>query len=139
VQSSINSSNVNQLGVAWTVPLEGSAGAFGNFASTPVVVNGVAYLQDLTSGVYAVNVKSGKLLWHTPYHSADEGPNGVNVVGGKVYGATSSNAFALSAATGEQLWSKKLIRNKGEGIDMAPAVHDGTVYVSTVPGNPKSF
>ena len=73
------------------------------------------------------------------YNSPNEGPDGVNVVGGKVYGATASKAFALSAATGEQLWSKKLIRNKGEGIDMAPAVNDGTVYVSTVPGNAKGF
>jgi outer membrane protein assembly factor BamB len=139
VQSSINSSNASQLGVAWTVPLNGKAGTFGNFATTPVVVGGVAYFQDLDSGVYAVNMKSGKVLWHTQYHSENEGPNGVNVVGGKVYGATATNAFALSAATGEQLWSKKLIRNKGEGIDMAPAVNDGTVYVSTVPGNAKGF
>ena len=139
VQSSINSSNVSKLGVAWTVPLTGKAGTFGNFAATPVVVNGVAYFQDLDSGVYAVNMKTGKLVWHTQYHSENEGPDGVNVVGGKVYGATATNAFALSAATGEQLWSKKLIRNKGEGIDMAPAVNDGTVYVSTVPGNAKGF
>jgi outer membrane protein assembly factor BamB len=139
VQSSISSSNVNKLGVAWTVPITGKAGSFGNFAATPVVVNGVAYVQDLDSGVYAVNMKTGKLLWHTPYNSENEGPDGVNVVGGKVYGATASKAFALSAATGEQLWSKKLIRNPGEGIDMAPAVNDGTVYVSTVPGNATGF
>jgi alcohol dehydrogenase (cytochrome c) len=139
VQSSISSSNVSKLGVAWTVPITGKAGSFGNFAATPVVVSGVAYYQDLDSGVYAVKMSTGKLLWHTQFHSENEGPDGVNVVGGKVYGATSSNAFALSAATGEQLWSHKLIRNPGEGIDMAPAVNDGTVYVSTVPGNAKGF
>ena len=104
VQSSINSSNVNQLGVAWKVPISGKAGTFGNFASNAVVVNGIAYFQDLDSGVYAVNVKSGKVLWHTQYHSENIGPNGVNVADGKVYGATATNAFALSAATGEQLW-----------------------------------
>jgi outer membrane protein assembly factor BamB len=139
VASSINSSNVNQLGVAWTVPLTSKAGIFGNFATTPIVVNGVAYFQDLDSGVYAVNMKTGKVLWHTQYHSENIGPNGVSVVGGKVYGATATKAFALSAATGEQLWSKKLTRNPGEGIDMAPAINDGTVYVSTVPGNAKGF
>jgi alcohol dehydrogenase (cytochrome c) len=140
VQSSINSSNVNKLGVAWTLPLTAAAGSFGNFAATPVVVNGVVYIQDLTSGVYAIKLSSGKVLWHTPYNSDDNGPNGVSVVGGKVYGATASKAFALSAATGEQLWStRSLIRNSGEGIDMAPAVNDGTVYVSTVPGNTKGF
>src|SRR5205085_945522 len=33
----------------------------------------------------------------------------------------------------------KLTRNKNEGIDMAPTVYDGMVYVSTVPGNAKGF
>ena len=139
VNSTINSSNANQLGVAWKVPLTAKAGSFGNFATTPVVVNGVVYVQDLDSGVYAIKLSTGKVLWHTQYHSENIGPNGVNVAGGKVYGATATNAFALSAATGEQLWSKKLTRNKGEGIDMAPAINDGTVFVSTVPGNAHGF
>jgi outer membrane protein assembly factor BamB len=139
VASSIKASNVSKLGVAWKMPLSSKGGPYGNFSTNPVVVNGVAYFQDISSGVYAVKLSTGKLLWHTKYNSIDEGPNGVNVADGKVYGATATNAFALSAATGEQLWSKKLIRNKGEGIDMAPAIHDGTVYVSTVPGNAKVF
>ena len=139
VDSSIKSSNVSKLGVAWKVPLTGKGGPYGNFSTNPVIVNGVAYFQDISSGVYAVKMSTGKVLWHTQYHSISEGPNGVSVVGGKVYGATATNAFALSATTGEQLWSKKLIRNAGEGIDMAPAIHDGTAYVSTVPGNAKVF
>jgi alcohol dehydrogenase (cytochrome c) len=32
-----------------------------------------------------------------------------------------------------------LSRNQSEGIDMAPGYHDGTVYISTVPGNVKHF
>ena len=39
---------------------------------------------------------------------------------------------ALPATTGKQLWSRTLIRNDHEGIDMAPGYNDGTVYVSTV-------
>jgi outer membrane protein assembly factor BamB len=139
VQSSINSSNVSKLKVAWKVPITGKLGTFGNFATNAVVVGGVAYYQDLDSGVYAVNMQSGKLLWHTQYHSPNEGPNGVSVVGGKVYGETMDKAFALSASTGEQLWSRKITRNGGEGIDMAPAINDGTEYISTVPGNAKAF
>jgi outer membrane protein assembly factor BamB len=139
VQSSINSSNVNQLGVAWKVPITGKAYAYGNFSTNAVVVGGVVYFQDLASGVYAVKMSTGKVLWHTQLHSENIGPNGINVADGKVFGATVTNAFALSATTGEQLWSKKLTRNAGEGIDMAPAIHDGTVYVSTVPGNAKGF
>ncbi len=135
VMSSINSGNVNKLGVAWKVPITGKPQAFGNFAASPVIVGGVAYFQDLQSGVWAIKLSTGKLLWNTKMNSPNVGPDGVNVVGGKVYGATNSKAFALSAATGEQLWSTKLVRNGNEGIDMAPAVNNGTVYVSTVPGN----
>ena len=134
----INSANVGTLGVAWTVPIVAS-GTFGAYATTPVVANGVLYTQDLASNVYAINLTTGKLLWIKKFNSPDEGPNGVTVANGTVYGATTESAFALQAATGEQLWSKKLIRNNNEGIDMAPGYHNGTVYVSTVPGNTKSF
>jgi outer membrane protein assembly factor BamB/plastocyanin len=134
----INASNVSRLGVAWTVPLT-ATGTFGAYATTPVVVNGVMYSQDLSSNVQAIDFKTGAVLWTHKYDSPDVGPNGVNVVNGVVYGATQSSAFALQAASGKQLWIKKLTRNGNEGIDMAPGVHESTVYVSTVPGNATTF
>jgi outer membrane protein assembly factor BamB len=134
----INAGNVSTLGVAWTVPIQAS-GTFGAYATTPVVSNGVLYTQDLGSNVYAIDLSTGNLKWTKKYNSTNEGPNGVTVVNGTVYGATASAAFALQAASGEQIWSKKLIRNASEGIDMAPGYYKGTVYVSTVPGNAKSF
>ena len=79
VRSAISASNVSKLGVAWTVPITGKSGAFGNFSTNPVVVNGVAYFQDISSSVYAVSMSTGKLLWHTTYHDTSEGPNGVSV------------------------------------------------------------
>jgi outer membrane protein assembly factor BamB/plastocyanin len=134
----INATNVSTLGVAWTVPIQAS-GSFGTYATTPVVANGILYTQDLASNVYAINLETGKLLWTKKYNSPDTGPNGVTVANGTVFGATASSAFALQAATGEQLWMKKLTRNGNEGIDMAPGYNKGTVYVSTVPGNPTHF
>jgi outer membrane protein assembly factor BamB len=138
VASEINESNVNELGVAWTEPILGN-GSFGDWATTPIVVNGVVYGQDLESNVYAIDYKTGKVLWIKKYHSGNTGPDGVTVSDGTVYGATAENAFALNAETGEQLWTKKLIRNPNEGIDMAPGINEGTVYVSTVPGNNNGF
>jgi outer membrane protein assembly factor BamB/plastocyanin len=134
----IDAANVGTLGVAWTVPITAS-GLFGAYATTPVVVNGVMYTQDLASNVEAINFKTGGVLWTHKYNSPDNGPNGVNVVEGTVYGATESSAFALQASTGKQLWLRKLTRNANEGIDMAPGVNEGTVYVSTVPGNATKF
>jgi alcohol dehydrogenase (cytochrome c) len=141
VQSAITSSNVAQLGVAWCVPIEstGEASSIGltdGYSTTPVIVNGVVYLQDMESNVMAITLATGKVLWTHNYSSPNGGPDGVNVVGGTVYAATNHAAVALSAATGRQLWSRTLIGNDHEGIDMAPGYNNGTVFVSTVPVNP---
>ncbi len=131
VASAITSSNVSKLGVAWTVPIH----ALG-YSTTPVVVNGVVYAQDAESNVMAIALATGKVLWTHDYNSPNGGPDGVNVASGVVYAATNHAAVALDAATGRQLWTRTLIGNNHEGIDMAPGYRDGTVYVSTVPVNP---
>jgi len=141
VASAITSADVASLGVAWCVPVESTGLARkahlpDGYATTPVVVNGVVYLQDLESNVMAIRLATGKVLWTHNYDSPNGGPDGVNVVGGTVYAATNRAAVGLSAATGRQLWSRTLIGNKYEGIDMAPGSDDGTVFVSTVPVDP---
>src|SRR5580692_792398 len=137
VASSITSTNVSKLGVAWTVPLTMStAHTDGAYATTPVIVNGVVYVQDLDSDVMAISLATGKILWTHDYNSPNGGPDGVNVAGGVVYAATATAAVALDAATGAQLWSRTVIGNDHEGIDMTPGYNHGTVYVSTVPVNP---
>jgi outer membrane protein assembly factor BamB len=137
-KTSINSTNVSKLNVKWRFALKG-ASVFGIFSSTPIVLNGTVYLQDLNSNVYALDHSTGKLKWRHVFNKPDEGPNGVSYGYGRIYGATASNAFALNAQNGKLIWSRKLIRNGNEGIDMAPQLYDNTVLVSTVPGNPSSF
>src|SRR5277367_1011135 len=137
VTSAITSANVSKLGVAWTVPLTmNTTHTDGAYAATPVIVNGVVYIQDLDSDVFAISLATGKVLWTHDYNSRNGGPDGVTVAGGVVYAATNHAAVALDAATGAQLWSRTLIGNDHEGIDMAPGYNHGTVYVSTVPVNP---
>ncbi|MGX7827322.1 outer membrane protein assembly factor BamB family protein [Actinokineospora sp. 24-640] len=139
----INARTVGDLEVAWRVPIHLNTGWHGSYATTPVVANGVVYTQDLSSNVYAIDLRSGRQLWTKMYNSLTNGPNGVAVDQGRVYGATVDSAFALDARTGRELWRKKLTRpgadGVNEGIDMAPGVHRGTVYISTVPGNGTSF
>src|SRR5258708_5980117 len=53
--SSISAGNVGQLGVAWTFGVAGG-GTFGTLSTSPVVVNGTVYLQDLKSNVYAIDL-----------------------------------------------------------------------------------
>jgi len=137
-QTQINSKTVSKLKVKWRFAFKGSSG-FGAFASTPIVLNGTVYLQDLNSNVYALDRSTGKLEWKHTFNKPSVGPNGVAYGYGRVYGATSTSAFALDPQTGKLLWSRELIRNRNEGIDMTPQLYDNTVVFSTVPGNASSF
>ena len=112
---------------------------YGAYSSTPIISNGVIYSQDLESNVQAISLQTGKVLWTKNYESADQGPNGLSVGGGRVYGATATSAFALNEKTGAQLWSVELVPTPNEGIDMAPGYHNGIVYIATVPGNNAKF
>lgn len=134
----IDSSNVSKLQTAWTLPIT-TKSEYGSYSSAPIVSGGVIFSQDLESNVQAIDEKTGKAIWTKTYESPDQGPNGLVVQGGRVYGATTNAAFALDEKTGEQLWSVTLARNEHEGIDMSPGYHDGIVYVSTVPGNTTQF
>jgi alcohol dehydrogenase (cytochrome c) len=132
-ESKIDSGNVSELEEAWSLPVKG-VGVYGSYASTPVIVNGVIYSQDLESNVEAIDLESGDVLWTKKWESASHGPNGLAVADGHVYGATATEAFALDQETGKTAWQVDL-----EGaIDMAPGVDDGRVYVSTVPETPSA-
>jgi outer membrane protein assembly factor BamB len=137
-QTPINSQTVSQLKVKWSFPLTG-VGGFGAFSSTPIVLNGTVYLQDLASNVYALDRATGALKWKHAFNQPSVGPNGVSYGYGRIYGATETDAFALDPQTGKLLWSRKLIRNNTEGIDVTPQLYDNTVLISTIPGNSSSF
>jgi outer membrane protein assembly factor BamB len=109
-QTPINSQTVSKLKVKWRFALKG-ASAFGDFASSPIVLNDTVYLQDLDSNVYALDHSTGKLEWQHTFNKPSVGPNGIAYGYGRIYGATATNAFALDPTTGKLLWSRKLIRN----------------------------
>ncbi len=124
----IDAASVRRLRVVWTAPI-------GGVVANPVVADGVVYVQDVSSNLTAYALASGRQLWQRLYEELSVGPNGVAVVGDRVYGATATATFAHDARTGRLLWLRRLVANGNEGIDMAPGVWDGTVYVSTVPVN----
>jgi outer membrane protein assembly factor BamB len=140
ISSSITSANVSKLRPKWRIPLT-QVGVFGYYANTPVFgQDGTIYLQDLAYNVFAVNGQTGKTLWTFRAGGArslkslpiGEGPNGVALVNGTVYGEMPAYAFALSAATGKLLWrTPELAEKQGQGFNMAPTVHNGRVYLST--------
>jgi glucose dehydrogenase len=130
--SPIKRANASNLKVAWT--LESTAkSTYGSYAATPAVANGAIYMQDLESNVQAIDLQSGDVQWEKTYEEADQGPNGVVVSRGMVFGATPTKAFALDQESGDEVWSVELTRGSSEAIDMAPGYRNGLVYVSTVP------
>jgi len=141
--SRITAANVAGLKEAWTFKLSGAAAKgvqdYGSLAAAPIVVNGVAYLQDLDADVYAISLATGKLRWEyqvsTPEKSGP-GPDGVAVAGGVVYGDSSSAVFALDAATGTVLWSDGDLLSSGQGsFEIQPAVAAGRVYLASAYGS----
>lgn len=130
--SAIESATVQDLERVWSLPLRAAAEGL-RYIASPVVEDGVAYLQDPRSNVEAVDLETGKVLWEARYDEPVSGPNGVIVADGMVFGATRSSAFSLDAATGEETWSTKLVRNGAEQISMAPGYHGGRVYLATTP------
>jgi outer membrane protein assembly factor BamB len=130
--STITRSNVGSLHVAWRfrfhIPLVDS----GAMTATPVVSGGRVYIQDMRSNVYALDLASGRLVWRRSFGYTNPGPNGVAVAGGRVYGATDSSVFALSAATGHLLWTQDIVTPTARFVDVAPQVAGGIVYSATI-------
>ena len=141
--STISSADVSRLRQAWTFKLTGKAtkGVFpeGSFTANPIVRDGVVYIQDLDSDVYAVALATGKLEWeyqcNQPVRSGP-GPNGVAVVGGRVFGLTPTAAFALSATSGRTIWANSDLLRKGQGtFGIQPQVANGRVYLASQLGS----
>ena len=55
----INTENVGKLGLAWTLNLETTRG----IEATPLVVDGIMFLTGPWSKVFAVDVRTGKMIW----------------------------------------------------------------------------
>ena len=130
--ASIDAGNVAELEVRWRYAFTAKPNYTGTFASTPVADDETVYVQDLQSNVHALDRATGKLRWVHRFRALNEGPNGLAVDSRRVYGATDSDAFALSAATGRQLWSRHLTSATEQFVDIAPVVWEGLVFTSTV-------
>ncbi len=129
----IDRANVRDLRVLWRFRFRGRPGESGAFTATPVVAGGVVYVQDMASTVFALDLRTGRVLWRRGFfYAASPGPNGLAVAGGRVYGATDRMVFALSARTGRVLWRRVLVRLGEPVVDVAPQVANGTVYASTI-------
>ena len=141
--STISAANVSRLKRAWTFKLTGTAAkglpGYGALASGPIVRNGVVYVQDLDSNVYAIGLTTGKLRWEYRCNQPEKsgpGPNGVAVVNGAVYGLTPTAAFALNASSGHRIWINTHLLSSGQGtFGIQPQVANGRVYLASQYGS----
>ncbi len=112
----------------------------GVIAASPTIVGGVAYVGSWDGYEYALNASTGALIWKT-FIGTTTAPQcsppalGVsstaNVSNGTVYvGGGDGNWYALSAATGQVLWSIP-IGNPANGYYnwASPLIYGNSVYI----------
>jgi outer membrane protein assembly factor BamB/predicted phosphodiesterase len=98
-------------------------------AATPALWNDVAIIGDASGTVYALAVKTGKLVWkfktQGPVYSTPA------VAGGTVVlASTDGTIYALKTANGTEVWRYKTSRP----IVASPVIADGTVYIGSSEG-----
>lgn len=96
--------------------------------SSPAVANGVVYVGSIDGNVYALNARTGALVWQYPtggyIQSSPAVANGVVYVGSE-----DGNLYALNASTGALLWQDFA------GGSSSPAVANGLLYFASDFGN----
>jgi len=101
----ITSQNVNQLRLAWSWAMQDGA-VLGN-APTPIVHNGVMYVNNMGMVLQALDAKTGDLIWENRYGTNPSAPamRGITMYGGNIFLATSqAHLMAFDARTGKVVW-----------------------------------
>ena len=130
--SGITPGSVGRLAERWRYRIRGEGTDFGRLTATPVVVGDTVYIQTWKSDVVALDRRTGRVRWSRNTTAPNDGPNGVAVVGGRVFAATDTTAFALDARTGNDIWTLRLATKTEQFVDIAPVVDRGRVYYATV-------
>jgi quinohemoprotein ethanol dehydrogenase len=138
--SQITADNVTGLGLDWYFETNSARG----LEATPIVVDGVMFVSGAWNMVYALNARTGELLWQfdpeinrawTKMACCDVINRGVAVYEGKVvFGTLDQRLIALDAATGKKLWEtltvdQPLDRRFPYTISGAPRVINGKVII----------
>lgn len=132
----ISKSNVDSLGLAWSLILGTKRG----IETTPLVVDGILFLSGPWSMVYAVDARTGKMIWtYDPKVPGKFGEKaccdvvnrGLAIYKGRIFvGTIDGRLVSLDAATGTPLWQVATVdTTKYYSITGAPRVVNGKVII----------
>lgn len=130
-ENTLNTRNVDKLGLLWTAKTNGEGVGI---ASAPAVVNGILYTAGeglgSSGGVQALKSATGEFLWRA--ETDEVFSNSPTVAEGTVYiGSSATNyLYALNAKTGARVW-RHAIGGIGNPIGCSAAVVNGIVYVDS--------
>src|ERR671914_535282 len=143
----INKENVKQIAPAWVFQC-GSVGLHSgkstySFEASPIVVDGIMYVTGWDGWVWALDARTGSLLWQyrhaIPYDVSlccGNVNRGVAVAEGLVFATTlNAHVIALDAETGKKVWDQTYgdVR-AGESATVAPLVVKDMVIVGSSGG-----
>lgn len=118
----ITPGNVGQLQPAWVFHLKDASGPL---ETAPIVWHGIMYVTSAHDHVYALNAKTGRLIWEfkdSPHVISFAANRGVALMDGKVFIATTDgHLIALNARTGHKVWDVVGVHNTANSFySMAP-------------------
>jgi alcohol dehydrogenase (cytochrome c) len=143
----INTETVKQLTPAWvfqcgSVGLHAGASTY-SFEASPIVVDGIMFVSGWDGWVWALDARTGALLWQYRHASPFDVSlccgnvnRGVAVAEGKVFVVTlNAHIVALDAATGKKVWDQTYgdVR-AGESATVAPLIVKDMVIVGSSGG-----
>jgi alcohol dehydrogenase (cytochrome c) len=135
----INKTNVQRLTLQWVF----QTGVRGWHETTPLVVDGVMYFTAPQNHAYAVDVRTGRPLWHYERNLPKElslccGPQnrGLAALGDRVYmGTLDAHLVALDAKTGRVRWDVAAAEaDKGYSFTGAPLAVKDKVIIGVAGG-----
>jgi alcohol dehydrogenase (cytochrome c) len=141
----LNPDNVAGLKAVWRAGLNSGLGPSHNNQAQPLVYAGVLYIITGADDVFAIDIKSGNILWS---YTANLDPKdvlvccgwvsrGVGMGEGKIFvGQLDAKLIALDQRTGKVIWSTQIENpRKGYSITAAPLYYDGMVIVGNAGGD----
>ncbi len=133
----INAGNVKQLGIEWVTELPNER----SLIATPLAVDGVLYFTGSYSRTYAVEARSGKLIWQFDPQTIERAGDRLRIMwdinrgpayykGKVIISTVDGRLVAIDAKTGKQLWETMTVDpRKSYYVNGAPKVFRDKVII----------